>query len=125
VAGALICAVDPDPSAAERAAALTVGFYAVVRTYEGMFSEHGFAARLPAIRQAFLAADPDRMAEAVGHDMTHTFAAAGTAADVRERARAWEGLADRLWATPPHHARAPAEIARSQAGILEAFGVGG
>lgn len=125
VAGALICAVDPDPSAAERAAALTVGFYAVVRTYEGMFSEHGFAARLPAIRQAFLAGDAERMAEAVGPDMTGAFAAAGTAAEVRARARAWEGLADRLWATPPHHARAPAEIARSQAGILEAFGVGG
>jgi probable F420-dependent oxidoreductase len=121
VAGALVCAVDDDPVAAGRAAALTVGFYAVVRTYEVMFSEHGFAARLPAIRAAFAAGDADRLAEAVGPDMTRTFAAAGTPAEVRERARAWEGLADRLWATPPHHARTPAEVARSQAGILEAF----
>jgi probable F420-dependent oxidoreductase len=122
VAGSLICAVSAaDPDGARRAAAATVGFYATVRTYAGMFSEHGFADRLPGIREAFVAGDVDRVVEAVGPDMADAFSASGTPERVRERARAWEGLADRLWATPPHHGQAPAAVAGWQAGILEAF----
>ncbi len=123
VAGALICAAsDDDPGAARRAAAATVGFYASVRTYQELFSEHGFGGRLGAIRRAFLAGEDDGLAEAVGEDMTDAFAAAGTVAQVRERARAYEGVADRLWAAPPHHMQGPEETARWQRGILEAFG---
>jgi probable F420-dependent oxidoreductase len=123
VAAALICAAsDDDPAAARRAAAGTVGFYATVKTYEGMFSEHGFAARLPGIRRAFLDGDADRLADAVGEEMTDAFAAAGTVARVRERARAYEGLAERLWATPPHHGQSAGGVARWQRGILEALG---
>ena len=123
VAGALICAAsDDDPAAARRAAAGTVGFYATVRTYEELFSEHGFGGRLRAIRRAFLEGDGDRLAEAVGEDMTDAFAAAGTVAQVQERARAYEGLADRLWAAPPHHMQGHEDAVRWQRGILEAFG---
>ncbi len=123
VAGALICAAsDDDPGAARRAAAATVGFYATVRTYEELFSGHGFGGRLAAIRRAFAAGDGEALADAVGDDMTDAFAAAGTVAQVRERARAYEGLADRLWAAPPHHLQGPDETARWQRGILEAFG---
>ena len=123
LSAALICAVsDDDPAAARRAAAGTVGFYATVRTYEELFAGHGFGERLGAIRRAFLAGDADGLADAVGEDMTDAFAAAGTAEQVRERARAYEGLADRLWATPPHHGQGPGDTARWQRGILEAFG---
>jgi hypothetical protein len=126
VAAALICAVsDEDPAGARRAAAATVGFYATVRTYAEMFSEHGFAARLGGIRRAFLAGGGDALADAVGEEMTDAFAAAGGAAQVRERARAYEGPAQRLWACPPHHGQGPDETARWQRGILEAFGTTG
>lgn len=123
VAGALICAAsDDDPDGAVRAAAGTVGFYATVRTYAEMFSEHGFGDRLGPIREAFVAGDGERLVEAVGPEMTHAFAAAGSVAHVRGRGRAYEGLADRLWATPPHHMQDAAAVRRWQAGILEAFG---
>jgi probable F420-dependent oxidoreductase len=123
VAGALICAAsDDDPIAARRAAAATVGFYATVRTYQELISDSGFGGRVGAIRRAFLAGDVDRVAEAVGEDMTDAFAAAGTVARVRERAREYEGIADRLWAAPPHHGQGPEETARWQRGILEALG---
>lgn len=123
VAGALICAVsDEDPAAAREAAAATVGFYATVRTYEGMFAEHGFGDRLAGIRRAFMTGDPARLAEAVGEDMTEAFAAAGAADAVRARTAAYEGLADRLWAAPPHHLQPPEATARWQAGILAALG---
>ena len=125
VAGALIVAADnADPAAARRAAALTVGFYATVKTYEALFAGHGFGARLPAIRRAFLEGDPGRLAEAVGEDMTDVFAAAGTSDEVRARAAAWEGRVARLWVTPPHHLQDPAAAARWQRGILRVFGAG-
>jgi len=123
LAGALICAADADdPAAARRAAALTVGFYATVRSYEPLFAGHGFGDRLRGIARAFLAGDADRLAEAVGEDMTDRFAAAGRPEQVVERARAWEGLADRLWLCPPHHMQSAQETARWQDGILAAFG---
>jgi probable F420-dependent oxidoreductase len=123
VAGALICAAsDDDPDGARRAAAGTVGFYAVVRTYRDLFAEHGFEGRLDAIRRAHMDGDGARLADAVGDDMTDAFAAAGTVAQVRERARGYEGLADRLWACPPHHLQGHDDTARWQRGILEAFG---
>ena len=57
-----------------------------------------------------------------GEDMTAVFAAAGTPDEVRQRARVYETRADRLWVTPPHHLQSPADSARWQLGILEAFG---
>ncbi len=123
VAGALICSPsEDDPEGALRAAATTVGFYATVRTYEEMFAEHGFSARLPAIRAAFLDGERERLVEAVGSEMTSTFAATGTRGEVLGRARVYEGLADRLWVTPPHHLQSAHGVRRSQAAILEAFG---
>jgi hypothetical protein len=61
----------------------------------------------------------------VGDDMTDAFAAAGTTAAVRERARAYEGIADRLWANPPHHLQDAKASARWRAGILSALGTRG
>lgn len=123
IAGALICAVsDDDPLSARRAAACTVGFYAVVKTYTELFSGHGFADRLPGIRRAFLEGGADRLADAVGEDMTAVFAAAGTAAEVQERARVYEGRCDRLWVTTPHHLQSAEDARTWRAGLVAAFG---
>ena len=123
VAGALIAAVDDeDPERARRAAALTVGFYATVRTYEPLFSGVGFGGRLGAIRRAFLGGDAQRLADAVGGDMVDAFAAAGTSAEVLGRARAQAPAVDRLWLTPPHHGQDAADTGRWQEGILRTFG---
>ena len=108
VAGALICAPrDDDPGAARRAAAATVGFYATVRTYAGMFSEHGFGGRLGAIRRAFLAGDGRGWRGGRRGHGGRVRGGRDASPQVRERARAYEGLADRLWATPPHHGQGP------------------
>ena len=123
IAAALICAVSADdPAGARRAAACTVGFYATVRTYEELFVEHGFADRLGPIRNAFLTGGADRLADAVGEDMTAVFAAAGTPDEVRKRASVYVGRADRLWVTPPHHLQSAADSGRWQRGILDTFG---
>lgn len=122
IAGGLVVAASPDdPVAARRAAACTVGFYATVRTYEPLFQSHGFDARLPGIRRAFMEGGDERLADAVGDEMTDRFAAAGTPQQVRARAEAFVGLVDRLWLTPPHHLQTPDDAARWQRGILDTF----
>ena len=122
VAGALICAVDDDdPDRAREAAAATVGFYATVKTYKGLFAEHGHDGRLPAIQRAFISGVPGALADAVGPEMTDTFAAAGTGEEVRARVAAYEARVDRLWVTPPHHDQDAAAIGGWQRAIIRAL----
>jgi probable F420-dependent oxidoreductase len=120
VAVAVTAAVDDaDPARARRAAALTIGFYATVKTYEPLFSGHGFGGdRLTAIRRAFAAHDAERLADAVGEDMVRVFAAAGTRDDVAAvLARRAPGAA-RLWLAPPHHMQSPADRSGWQESLI-------
>jgi probable F420-dependent oxidoreductase len=122
VAGGLVAAASvDDPQGARRAAACTVGFYATVKTYEPLFQSHGFDARLGDIRRAFMEGGEDRLADAVGEEMTHQFAAAGTPEQVRARAMDYHGAVDRLWVTPPHHMQSPEQTSMWQRSILESF----
>ena len=123
ICGGVICAISrTDPTAARRAAACTVGFYATVKTYEELFSEEGFAARLPGIRRAFVSRDTDELAEAVGEDMVERFAAAGSPDAVRERVHREAAAVDRIWATPPHHLQGGEASAGWQRAILATLG---
>lgn len=122
ICGGLIVAVDDaDPERARRAAALSVGFYATVRTYEELFSNHGFAGRLGAIRRAFLRGDDVALADAVGRDMVDAFAAAGSAAEVATAVERYRGRVARLWLSAPHHAQTPREASAWQEAIIGAF----
>lgn len=119
VAVAVIAAADDeDPRRARRAAALTVGFYATVRTYEPLFDGHGFGGRLGAIRRAFAAGDAVALADAVGEDMAGVFSVAGTSEDVLRGLAARAPGADRLWLAPPHHLQTPADRCRWQEGLI-------
>jgi alkanesulfonate monooxygenase SsuD/methylene tetrahydromethanopterin reductase-like flavin-dependent oxidoreductase (luciferase family) len=117
----VVAASSDDPTGARRAAACTVGFYATVKTYEALFQSHGFDGRLPSIRRAFMEGGDERLAEAVGEDMTDRFAAAGTPEHVHARAETFVGIVDRLWLTPPHHLQTPDDAVRWQRGILDTF----
>ena len=122
IAGGIVAAASSDdPQGARRAAACTVGFYATVKTYEPLFQSHGFDGRLVDIRRAFMEGGADRLADAVGEEMTDCFAAAGTPDQVRTRALDYAGIVDRLWVTPPHHLQSAEETSMWQRGILESF----
>ena len=122
IAGGIVAAASiDDPQGARRAAACTVGFYATVKTYEPLFQSHGFDGRLVDIRRAFMEGGADRLADAVGDEMTDCFAAAGTPEQVRARALDYAGIVDRLWITPPHHLQSADETSMWQRGILESF----
>ncbi len=122
VCGGVIVAVDDaDPERARVAAALSIGFYATVRTYQQLFASHGFAARLGPIRRAFLAGDAAALADAVGRDMVDAFAAAGTADDARAAVARRRPHVDRLWLATPHHAQTPQEASGWQEAIITTF----
>ncbi len=122
IAGGVIVAVsDAEPDAARQAAACTVGFYATVKTYESLFQHHGFDARLPAIRRAFMEGGAAELADAVGPEMSDTFAAAGSSDDVRRHVARYDGQVDRLWITPPHHLQSPPATTAWQEALIDAF----
>ncbi len=122
IAGAIIVARDDqDPEGAREAAALSIGFYATVRTYERMFTEHGFGDRLQAIRRAFLRGESAELADVVGRDMVDAFAAAGTREDVRAAVARYHGHADRMWLVAPHHRQDQRAMRHWQEGIIDAF----
>lgn len=123
IAAAAICAVDDErPERARHAAALTVGFYATVRTYAELFEMHGFGGRLHGIRAAFMEGGGERLVEAVGPEMADRFSVAGSSEDVRGRLAARAASADRLWLSVPHHQQSADEMSAWQRSLLRALG---
>ncbi|WP_433360102.1 LLM class flavin-dependent oxidoreductase [Streptosporangium sp. CA-115845] len=117
------CSIDDDPRAAYRRAAGLVGFYASVRTYAGFFDFHGLAAEQGAVVEAFAAgAAADDLADVIPDHMVDRLTLSGTAAQVRERLAAYEGLADTVKLTPPTHGISAEETRRAQERIIELIG---
>ena len=121
IAAAAICAVDDDdPERARRAAALTVGFSATVTPYAEVFEMHGFGARLPGIRRAFMDGGGVALVDAFGPEMTDRFSIHGTSTAVRSAAAERGRGVDRLWLTVPHHQQSAAEMSAWQRSLLRA-----
>lgn len=113
------CVIDRDGRQARRWAAGLVAFYASVRTYEPFFEFHGFGAEARAIQERFRAGDEQGMVDACPDEMVDALTLAGTAQEVRDKLRQYEGLADGVKLSPPTHL-VPAEVTRrAQASILE------
>ncbi|WP_433346784.1 LLM class flavin-dependent oxidoreductase [Microtetraspora malaysiensis] len=117
------CSIDDDPRAAHRRAAGLVGFYASVRTYADFFDFHGLAAEQAAVVEAFAGgAGADHLADVVPDHMVDRLTLSGTAAQVREKLAAYEGLADTVKLTPPTHGISAEETRRAQERIIELIG---
>jgi len=96
------CAVNESRQKAIRQAAGSVAFYATVRTYHEFFASSGFGDEATRIGQLFREGNTEAMLEAVPEEMVHTFAVAGTAAEVRSRLKDLADLGDELHLSPPH-----------------------
>jgi probable F420-dependent oxidoreductase len=115
-----LCAIDSDGARARRWAAGTVGFYASVRTYADFFDFHGVAAEQQAVIEAFRAGTgADFLGDVVPDHMVDAVTLAGTAAEVRDRLVAYEGLADTVKLTPPTHGLDPADTRAAQRQIID------
>jgi alkanesulfonate monooxygenase SsuD/methylene tetrahydromethanopterin reductase-like flavin-dependent oxidoreductase (luciferase family) len=89
-----ICAVHEDPQRARDLARHAIAFYSVLPYYDVVLSPLGFSGPVAAIRDAFSRMDFPAMIDAVTDDMVSALAFAGTADEVRQQAKQFEGLVD-------------------------------
>ncbi|OBK27120.1 luciferase [Mycobacterium asiaticum] len=97
----VMCSIHDDPAVARREVAQQIAFYASVKTYEPLLDFCGFTRQGADIREAFARGDFVAMFDAVSDDMIDVMGVAGTASDVREGLRRYEGVLDHIMLYPP------------------------
>jgi probable F420-dependent oxidoreductase len=124
IASLVISVVHEDPEVARREAAAQIGFYCSAKTYAGLLESNGFGAEGEAIRAAFAAGDWEGMVAAVSEPMVDRIALAGTAAEVRDAARRYEGLLDHLILYAPSYGMSPERAVENAGSLVAALGSG-
>ena len=114
--------IHDDPDVARREVKLQIAFYATTRTYTPILELHGKADIVPSLRDAFGAKDKDRMIELIDDELCDAIAAAGTADEVRDKVKQWDGLCDRLLLSPPWYGPRFERLIEIGQSILETFG---
>ncbi len=120
--GAPMISIHDDAEVARREVKLQIAFYATTRTYSPILEMHGRAAIVPSLRDAFAAKDKERMIELIDDDLCDAIAAAGTADEVRDRIKQWDGLCDRLLLSPPWYGPRFERLIEIGQAILQTFG---
>jgi len=118
----VLISISDDPELARREVAQQIGFYATTRTYEPILALHGFESVVPELRRAYADRDTDRLTSLVTDEMAETYALYGPAAEVVEKARRFDGLADELLLGGPWWHVDPGRLLENHLAILEAFG---
>jgi probable F420-dependent oxidoreductase len=118
----VIAVVDDDADRARHEAAAQIAFYASAKTYGGLLDSCGFGAEGKAIRAAFAAGDADAMVAAVSERMVDEIALAGTAAEVKERARRYDGLLDHLILYAPSYGVSPERAVENATALVATMG---
>ncbi len=114
----VICAIHDDPEVARREAAQQIAFYSSVKSYDTVLDVSGFAKEGAAIREAFGRRDLPAMFAAVTDDMIDAMAVAGTAAEVREGLRRYEGVLDHIVLYSPSIGVSPERIAENLGNLI-------
>jgi probable F420-dependent oxidoreductase len=97
----VLAVIDDDEERARRDAAAMIAFYGSVKSYAGLFEVCGFARQAEAMRAAFASGDVDAMIACVTDEMIDELSAAGTARQVTDHLRRFEGLVDQVVVFPP------------------------
>jgi probable F420-dependent oxidoreductase len=120
VAG-VICSVNDDAEQALQDAKLQIAFYATTRTYKPILDTHGWGDVVDPLREAHAKGDFGAMIACITDEMAETYAVAGTAKDVKEKIKRWEGLADEVYLGPPWVAPDLSRTADTYLRMLDAF----
>lgn len=115
-----LVAVGDDPDRARRAAKLQLAFYATTRPYVGILRLHDREAVMGEVRRAFVRGDRERMAAAIDDELLDAIAIAGRPDEVRDRLRAWEGIAERAILAPPWYGLADGERRAMTSALVDA-----
>lgn len=96
----VMCSIHDDEQVARRELAQQIAFYASVKTYDTVLDVNGFSAAGQTIREAFARRDFPAMFNAVSDAMIDTMGVAGTAAQVRDGLRRYQGVLDHIMVYP-------------------------
>lgn len=107
VVAMVITSVADDEEQARRQAAAQIAFYSVPKAYAPVLERQGFGEVAADLREAFAAGDVDTMVKRVPDAMIDAFACAGTPAQVREKLRAFDSVADHTVIYPPSFRLSP------------------
>lgn len=114
--------ISDDVDLARREAKLQIAFYATTRTYKAILDMHGRGDIVADLRSAFDARDKERMVDLVDDELCDAIAATGRAEEVRDRVRAWDGVADRLMVAGPWYGPSPGRMMENYQALVETFG---
>lgn len=122
LAGYLLCAVHDDPDVARAEARAQIAFYAVVRSYRGIFELHGYADTADVIRAAWQNRDRESMVAAVPDELVDLIALTGTPEEVREKFNAERAdVFDHTLLYPPSFGLPSERLAENVTAIIETF----
>src|SRR2546423_3025079 len=118
----VLISISDDRELARREVAQQIGFYATTRTYEPVLALHGFEDIVPELRRAYAERDMDRLSSVVSEEIADTYALYGTAEEVKDQAKRFEGLAGEVLLGGPWYRVDPGRLLENHLAILEAFG---
>ena len=107
VVALVITSVSDDEEQARRDAAAQIAFYSVPGAYAPVLERQGFGEVAARLREAFVAGDFETMVNRVPDEMIDAFACAGTPAQVRDKLRAFDAVADHTVVYPPSFRLSP------------------
>ena len=114
--------ISDDVDLARREVKLQIAFYATTRTYKRILEIHERGHIVPDLRSAFEAKDKEKMIELIDDELCDAIAVAGSKEEVKERVKAWEGLADRIMVAGPWYGPKPERMFENYQALVETFG---
>jgi probable F420-dependent oxidoreductase len=115
----VLAVIADDEQQARREAASMIAFYGSVKSYNPVFQASGFGREAAEIQAAFASRDLKGMVAAVTEQMVDEFALAGTAEQVRQMLRRFDGVADHVILTPPSFQISPERAAEMLDQLIE------
>ncbi|MEU0497503.1 LLM class flavin-dependent oxidoreductase [Mycobacterium sp. NPDC006124] len=106
----VMCSIHDDPTVARRELAQQIAFYSSVKSYETVLDVNGFATEGRTIREAFARRDFPAMFDAVSDTMIDAMGVAGTAIQVRDGLKRYEGILDHIMLYSPSVGIAPERV---------------
>ena len=115
----VMCSIHDDENVARRELAQQIAFYSSVKSYESMLEVNGFAKEGEAIREAFARRDIPAMFDGVSEDMIDSMGVAGTAEQVRDGLRRYQGVLDHIMLYAPSIGIAPQRVQQNLNSLIE------
>ena len=114
--------ISDDEDLARREVKLQIAFYSTTRTYTPILELHDRAHIVPDLRAAFEKKDKDAMVALIDDEFCDAVAVAGSAAEVRDRVKRWDSIADRLMVAGPWYGPTPERMFENYQALVETFG---